>query len=96
MLIHNIYSFNFHLKNLKYNKFNNINCYVCKFSTNSNLIKFTNNLKFPLSCSSSCDSSNIIYFIKCKKCNYFYIGESSRTMIDSGVIEYFSHTEKYF
>ena len=80
ILIHNIYSFNFHLKNLKYIKCNNENCNVCKFSSNSNLIKFTNNLKFPINCSSSCDSSHIIYFILCKKCNYFYIGESSRTV----------------
>ena len=79
MLIHNIYSFNFQLKNLKYIKCNNEDCNVCRFSSNSNLIKFTNNLKFPINCSSSCDSSHIIYFIKCKKCNYFYIGESSRT-----------------
>jgi hypothetical protein len=94
MLIHNIYSFNFHLKNLKYNKCNNINCNVCKFSTNSNLIKFTNNLKFPLSCSSSCDSSNIIYFIKCKKCNYFYIGESSRTVKDR-LNEHLNYIKKF-
>jgi hypothetical protein len=80
MLIHNIPSFNFNLKNLKYKKCNNSNCNVCKFSSNSSVIKFTNNLKLPISCFSSCDSSNFIYFIKCKKCNYFYIGESSRTV----------------
>jgi hypothetical protein len=80
MLIHNIYSFNFHLNNLKFNKCNNENCNICKFGSKSNLIKFTNNLKFPINCSSSCDSSYIIYFIKCKKCNYYYIGESSRTV----------------
>ena len=36
--------------------------------------------KLPLKNNSDCNSSGVIYIIKCKKCKCFYIGESSRTI----------------
>ncbi len=81
ILIHNIFSFNFNLKNLKFLNCNNINCNICTFSSKSNTIKLKDNIKIPISCSSNCSSSNIIYIIKCKKCpSTFYIGQSSRSV----------------
>ena len=31
---------------------------------------------------SSCNSTNFVYIIKCKRCSYFYIGQSSKTVKD--------------
>jgi hypothetical protein len=37
-----------------------------------------NGFLLPLLCSSSCDSTNCVYILKCKRCcNTFYIGETS-------------------
>ena len=58
ILIHNIFSFNFNLKNLKFLNCNNINCNICIFSSKSNTIKLKDNIKIPISCSSNCSSSN--------------------------------------
>ena len=82
MLIHNIYSFNFKLINHKYKICNNINCKVCSFAAKSNTIKLKNKSVLPILCSSSCDTSNFVYIIKCKLCNCFYIGISTLSVKD--------------
>ena len=38
------------------------------------------NLPISIPCSSSCNSTNCIYIIKCVKCNLLYIGQTSRTI----------------
>ena len=80
LLIHNIFSFNFNLKKLSYKKCLDLNCSICKFAACSNLIKYNRFIKIPITCNSSCESSHVIYIIRCKKCNYFYIGQTSRSI----------------
>lgn len=60
---------------MNYKKCDNINCLICSFSDNSSYIKI-DDFFLPLLNTSSCLSKNIIYIIKCLKCNVFYIGES--------------------
>jgi hypothetical protein len=64
-----------------YKKCEDINCLVCIYSSNFYFIKI-NDLFLPIRNNSSCDSVGIIYIICCFKCNYFYIGESGRTVKD--------------
>jgi len=67
------------VRNFCYNKCNSPFCVVCKFASIENHI-FINNFFIPILCNSNCDSSNIIYILKCKVCNLFYIGQSSSTV----------------
>ena len=45
-------------------------------------IKLTNNLFIFFKSNSSCSSKEVVYIIKCKKCPYFYIGQTSKTVKD--------------
>jgi hypothetical protein len=60
---------------MNYRKCNDLNCLVCKYSEIASFIKL-DDFVLPLLNISSCTSRNIIYIIKCQKCNVFYIGES--------------------
>ena len=52
-------------------------CKVCPFSSNYYYLK-ARNFILPIQKNSNCDSCGIVYIIKCKRCNEFYIGESKR------------------
>ncbi len=52
---------------------------TCPFISSYHFIRLNNNCLIPLQSNSNCLSTNIVYIINCKKCNYFYIGESSKT-----------------
>jgi hypothetical protein len=77
MLIH---GFKFDgIKKFLYNKCFNFNCKVCKFSINYYYLHL-NNFFLPFQNSSSCNSIGINYILICKKCKYYYIGESIRSV----------------
>ena len=64
-----------------YNKCNSSNSKICKLAILSKYIHLSKlNKKVSLHCNSSCNSTNIIYFIYCIKCSLIYIGESSRSV----------------
>ena len=56
-------------------------CKICKFSIRSNFLFNFNNFDIYLPNSTSCSSSNIIYFIHCLKCKMSYIGQSGRSAL---------------
>ena len=57
-----------------------INCVICFFSSNFYYLK-QNNLYLYCKSDNTCNSVGIIYIIYCLKCQMFYIGESSRTVM---------------
>jgi hypothetical protein len=77
LLIHN-FKFNSFIK-YNFNKCNNPSCKICVFSNSFFCIK-SKNFLLPFKANSNCDSKSFIYIIHCKRCNIFYIGESSRTV----------------
>jgi hypothetical protein len=81
LLIHN-----FKLDSNQFNFFNfkccsNLNCKICFLADTNYFIKINNNFSFPLYVNSSCDSTGIVYVIKCDLCpEVFYIGESGKSV----------------
>jgi hypothetical protein len=61
----------------KYKRCQKIGCKICHLSSNHYYLK-TKKFILPIQKNSNCDSTGIVYIIKCKKCNQFYIGESKR------------------
>ena len=55
------------------------NCVVCKFVCSNYYIYLKNNFVIPIQQNTSCESSNIVYMIRCNLCQEFYIGQSSQT-----------------
>ena len=54
--------------------------HCCNIVTNSS---FTSNItddKFNIRCNTDCSSKNVIYIIKCKKCNIQYVGETKQNV----------------
>ena len=43
-------------------------------------LKLGKNFILPFRCNGTCISESIVYIILCKRCNYYYIGESSKTV----------------
>lgn len=76
ILIHN---FKFESKNEKFfcKKCSLLNCKICNFLFESFYLKFYN-IYIPIKSNSDCNSVGCVYIIKCKKCNLFYIGETSK------------------
>lgn len=64
-----------------YIKCKNSICKICKFSITDRVLYNFKGLPLSIPINSSCNSTNIIYFIHCKKCNTSYIGESGRTAL---------------
>lgn len=56
-------------------------CYTCRFhaSNQSHFQSTTQHTQFNFTGNFSCDSSNIIYLITCRKCLLQYVGETGRT-----------------
>jgi hypothetical protein len=65
-------------KNLYSDKCNKTECKTCKYTEKSYYVYYKN-YSIPIQSNSNCDSLGIVYIIKCKKCNIFYIGESYRS-----------------
>ena len=64
------------IRNFYYKRCEKSNCDTCSFSNNNKCINLTDNFSLPIFNNSSCSSRNIIYFIYCNFCNFFYIGQS--------------------
>ena len=64
----------------RYVKCYSTSCKICVFSITDYFLKNEKNLPILIPSTSSCNSTNCIYFISCIKCNKFYIGETSRTI----------------
>ena len=62
----------------RYYKCSALNCKICKFSNENFFLSNKSELPILIPSISSCTSKNCIYFIKCNKCNLYYIGETSR------------------
>jgi hypothetical protein len=83
IFINNIPSPLFNSQRFSYNYCNNNPCNICHFAViSSYYIKLTNNLFIFFKSNSSCSSKEVVYIIKCKKCPYFYIGQTSKTVKD--------------
>ena len=94
LLIHNIYSYNYHPNSCKYYNCNNLNCKICSFSLNYKYLLLNNNFYLPIFNNSNCKSSHFIYIILCEKCNCFYIGQSYRT-VEKRLIEHINNIKKF-
>ena len=58
-------------------------CTVCPYVENLKIVKSSNDkFNFHLSSAVSCNTSNVIYAIKCSKCNQQYIGQTGRMFKD--------------
>ena len=56
-------------------------CSICNIADKDYFLKLKFNFYLPICINSSCNSSGIIYIIKCKICpDVFYIGESGRSV----------------
>ena len=78
ILVHNKPVKTYSLKNYFTSPCNLSNCLICNFVNSRKYIKIKN-FFIPILCESSCQSSNIVYFIFCNICNYFYIGETQKS-----------------
>ena len=83
MIINGIFSQNFSMKFFNYKKCNKTSCKLCIYSDNSKYLYLPKNGNFflPITTNATCTSSQIVYIIKCIKCNVFYIGETGRTAL---------------
>ena len=54
------------------------NCSTCKFVCSNYYVYLKNNFVIPIQSKASCNSSNIVYIIRCSLCQEFYIGQSSK------------------
>lgn len=75
LLVHN-FKFPDSFKN-NYKKCEDLNCKICIFSNSDFKILVKDQFFLPIWNFSSCDSLNCIYIIKCKLCNFFYIGQTN-------------------
>ena len=68
-------------KIFRYHNCSSFSCSICNFADKDYFLKLKCNFYLPICINSSCDSSGIIYIIKCKICpDVFYIGESGRSV----------------
>jgi hypothetical protein len=65
------------LKIYKSKSCNKNGCQTCRFVDKNNFIDL-NGVILPLFCDADCQTENVIYFIKCNLCDYFYIGETGK------------------
>ena len=81
LLVHN---FKLNYDNLKLFHFSScfdLNCKTCIFADSGYFIKFNEYFSIHLYINSSCDTTGIVYIIKCNLCpGVFYIGESGKTV----------------
>ena len=53
---------------------------LSKFVNSNHYIALKNNFFVPIMDKCDCNSSNIVYIIRCLKCEEFYIGQSSKSV----------------
>ena len=53
------------------------NCTICNYTNKSCFLKYKQ-IYIPFQNNSNCSSIGVVYIIKCKKCNIFYIGETGK------------------
>ena len=75
LLVHN-FKFPSISKNF-YSSCKNLECKTCLYSNKKEKIFLTENFILPIFSNSSCDSTNLIYFIFCSFCNTFYVGQTN-------------------
>ena len=74
-------SYIFDIKKFRYRMCMKVNCIICKFSLNINYLFLPNFNNFFLKIynNTNCNTNNLVYVIKCIKCDAFYIGETGRS-----------------
>jgi hypothetical protein len=77
-------------------KCNLLNCKICRFIHTHHFIKLDihSNLKLKLISNATCMTKNVIYIIICKKCNLFYVGETSDTL-KARISQHLNHILKF-
>jgi predicted GIY-YIG superfamily endonuclease len=74
-------------------------CEICIYINKNPFIELNNKIQIALQCNNTCDAKYGIYFIKCKLCNVYYIGESKdikrRIGYHIGTIKNFIPFKKY-
>jgi hypothetical protein len=65
----------FQPKNFRYRKCSDRKCSVCFYASENSFIVI-NNFFMPIMANSHCKSDNILYLLRCKKCDYYYVGQS--------------------
>ena len=74
LLVHN-----FRMQNIKlfgYRKCEKM-CTICRYANEIKILILANGFYFPFFEETNCNSKNVIYLIECKRCQYYYIGETS-------------------
>ena len=56
------------------------NCSICNFGNEKKVLVLENGFYFSFFDKSSCNSEELIYLIKCKRCNVYYIGETGQSI----------------
>jgi hypothetical protein len=79
LLIHNR-----HLNNKIYftRKCLSDNCKFCDYVNPNSYILLKNGFVIPIKDSCNCQSSNVIYIIRCILCNVFYVGQTKRRVVE--------------
>ena len=58
------------------------NCKFCNFVNPNSYIFLKNGFTFPIKDSCNCQSSNVVYIIRCILCNVFYVGQTKRRAVE--------------
>ena len=58
---------------------NSPSCITCKFINSNYYISLKQNFFLPLQNNCSCESKNLVYIIKCKLCNEYYVGHTEKS-----------------
>ena len=81
LLVHNFQLNECNLKMINYNCCSILNCKTCNLADKSYFIKINNFFSIPVFINSNCNSTGIVYIIKCYLCpDFFYIGESGKSI----------------
>ena len=55
-------------------------CETCEYISTNSYIFLKNGFIVPIMSNSNCKTKNVVYIIRCKLCELFYIGETSRCL----------------
>ena len=58
---------------------NSLNCITCKFVNSNDYVSLKQHFFIQIQSRCNCESTHIVYIIKCKLCNHFYIGQSEKS-----------------
>ncbi len=83
IIINNISSFIFDNNKFKYSSCLFKNCKVCNYGTTVKyFLELNNNIRLFFKNNSNCKSVKFVYIIRCTKCSFYYIGQSSKSVKD--------------